>query len=284
MKMHCNSCDGIYRSFDVHFTSACDNKCAHCIDKQYEGSHICKPDVNAIVETIVKNQEGMEDVLFLGGEPCLYLKELYACVRELKERTNLKLYITTSVPKTCYDNYELFCEIIKKVDGINLSVQHYDETIADFIRGTSSQYDRQRFYAGLPYKSKIRININLVNPYLSTQEDITQCLKHYDSMGFNTIKLGELQQGYSAYASFEKAFGIKLGSPYANGCQTYLDMKNIIPNFKTRVLLKRSCFLCEETLKARPIDGIKVIAKLLSSKEGKHGVVWENGNITGGWA
>jgi hypothetical protein len=36
MKMHCNSCDGIYRSFDVHFTSACDNNCAHCIDKQYD--------------------------------------------------------------------------------------------------------------------------------------------------------------------------------------------------------------------------------------------------------
>lgn len=34
-----NCCDGIYNSFDVHFTSACDNKCGHCIDSKYEGLH-----------------------------------------------------------------------------------------------------------------------------------------------------------------------------------------------------------------------------------------------------
>lgn len=35
MKLKCNCCDGIYNSFDVHFTSACDNKCAHCVDGCY---------------------------------------------------------------------------------------------------------------------------------------------------------------------------------------------------------------------------------------------------------
>ena len=37
MKLNCNCCDGIYNSFDVHFTSACDNKCAHCIDGKFNG-------------------------------------------------------------------------------------------------------------------------------------------------------------------------------------------------------------------------------------------------------
>ena len=67
-----NCCDGIYNSFDVHFTSACDNKCAHCVDLCYKGLGISKPDVPAIVNTIVSNQQGLDDVLFLGGEPCLY--------------------------------------------------------------------------------------------------------------------------------------------------------------------------------------------------------------------
>ena len=39
-----NCCDGIYNSFDVHFTSACDNKCSHCVDACYEGSGILIPD------------------------------------------------------------------------------------------------------------------------------------------------------------------------------------------------------------------------------------------------
>ena len=75
-----NCCDGLYNSFDVHFTSACDNKCKHCIDTKYQGFKICKPDIVAISNTIIKNQKGYDDVLFLGGEPCLYLQELVDCI------------------------------------------------------------------------------------------------------------------------------------------------------------------------------------------------------------
>ena len=63
MKVKCNCCDGIYNSFDVHFTSACDNRCAHCVDAIYEGLHINMPDVDAIVKTIVDNEDGLDDVL-----------------------------------------------------------------------------------------------------------------------------------------------------------------------------------------------------------------------------
>ena len=55
-----NCCDGIYNSFDIHFTSACDNKCAHCIDLKYEGFGINKPDVNTIAKTIIENKDGFD--------------------------------------------------------------------------------------------------------------------------------------------------------------------------------------------------------------------------------
>ena len=45
MNFKCNCCDGRYNSFNVHFTSACDNNCRHCVDKCYEGLHIAKPNV-----------------------------------------------------------------------------------------------------------------------------------------------------------------------------------------------------------------------------------------------
>ena len=85
------------------------------------------------------------------------------------------------------------------------------------------------------------------------------------------------------FVSFEKTFDVKLGSPYSNGCQTYLDMEQIIPNFKTPVLLKRSCFMCEETLKATLEDGLKVISTLFSKPTNKYGVVYENGILSKGW-
>ena len=283
MIMKCNCCDGIYNSFDVHFTSACDNKCAHCVDLCYAGKNIIKPDWKAIADTIIANMDGLDDVLFLGGEPCLFLDELINCLEYLKENTSLKLYVTTSVPKVCYDNQDRFYYLISLLDGINLSVQHYREEVADEIRKTKSQYDRQAFYASLPYKEKIRINLNIVKPYLYEKDDIVECLKHYDNMGFNSIKLSEIQHGTDYYVSFEKLFDLNLGSAYSHGCQTYINMDKIIEGFKTPLLLKRSCFACEDTLKATPEDVLKTFCKLFAKQTNKYGVVYEDGTLERGW-
>lgn len=279
-----NCCDGIYNSFDVHFTSACDNKCEHCIDKKYNGLNICIPDINAIAKTAIEHKDGYDDILFLGGEPCLYLQELINCIKTIKASTELKIFVTTSVPKICYDKRDLFIELLELVDGINLSVQHYNEEIADEIRKVKSKFDRQKFYNGLPYKEKIRINLNIVKPFLYTKEDLINCLIYYDKMGFNSIKLSEIQHGKENYVSFEETFGIKLKSPFYGGCQTYLDISYIIPNFKTPLLLKRSCFMCEETLKASFLDGIKVLYKTINKNiNNKYGVIYENGKLEKGW-
>lgn len=283
MNLKCNCCDGVYNSFDVHFTSACDNDCAHCIDKKYDGTHINRPNVNAIVNTIVSNKMGFDDVLFLGGEPCVYLDELLDCVKKLKKLTDLKLYVTTSVPVVCKDKYDMFLELIDLLDGINLSVQHYKEDVADTIRRTKSKFDRQEFYRNLPHKEKIRININIVKPFLYTREDIENCLRHYDKMGFNSIKLSEIQHGTDVFVSFEKEFGINLGSPYSCGCQRYLDTTMLFGDFNTPVLLKRSCFMCEGTLNASISDGIKALINTFNHPKNKYGVVYENGKLERGW-
>ena len=279
-----NCCDGIYNSFDVHFTSICDNKCAHCIDSKYQGFNISKPDIKAISNTIIKQQDGYDDVLFLGGEPCLYLQELVDCIKLIKANTALKIYVTTAVPKICKDKYTLFLELLSLVDGINLSVQHYKEDISDQIRLVKSKFDRQKFYNSLPNKEKIRINLNIVKPYLYLKQDIIDCLNHYDKMGFNEIKLSEIQHGKDYFVSFTETFGIKLGSPYFSGCQNYIKMNKIITDFKTPVLLKRSCFMCEETLKASLMDAVKVGFKFIAPRTpNKYGIVYENGVLTKNW-
>ena len=158
-----------------------------------------------------------------------------------------------------------------------------DVICPDEIRKTKSQYDRQSFYNSLPNKEKIRININIVRPFLYTKKDISNCLKYYDSMGFNSIKLSEIQHGKEVYVSFVDTFGLKMKSAYSYGCQSWLDMNNILPGFKTPVLLKRSCFICEDSLKASLQDGIKVVAKLFNPSKNKYGVVYEDGRLTKGW-
>ncbi len=278
-----NCCDGIYNSLDVHFTSACDNDCAHCVDKKYDGLNINKPDVEKISNSVIENSKDYDDVLFLGGEPCLYLNELLECVKEIKKHTNLKVYVTTSVPKICFDEREKFIELISILDGINLSVQHYNEEVADKIRRTTSKFDRQKFYNELPFKNKIRINLNIVKPFLHSFLDITTCLIHYDRMGFNQIKISEIQHGVDQFVSFEEVFAIKLGSPFYHGCQTLLDREEIVPYMNTPVLLKRSCFVCEETLKASFMDGVKILYKSFVKPNNNYGVVYENGEVKKSW-
>lgn len=110
-------------------TSACDNKCAHCVDQCYEGLNIVKPDVEKISNTILKNKEGLDDALFLGGEPCLFLEVLIECIEKIKASSNLKVYVTTSVPEICYDNRDRFVYSLSILDGLNFSAQHYKEDI-----------------------------------------------------------------------------------------------------------------------------------------------------------
>lgn len=283
IKLKANCCDGKYNSYDVHFTSLCDNKCKHCIDACYEGKNIAKPNPQEIAKTIIEGPKELEDVLFLGGEPCLFLDELIETMELVRQaRPEIKLYITSSVPKTCYDNKDKFFKILDMVDGFNISAQHYNEEIADKIRCTTSKFNRQEFYNSLPHKEKIRINLNIVKPFLYTKEDLIKCLSHYDKMGFNSIKLSEIQHGKEFFVSFEKTMGIKLKSPFAQGCQTYIDMSKIIPGFKTPLLLKRSCFLCEETLKASFADLVKSLIRP-KSPNNVYGVIYENGKLEKGW-
>lgn len=283
IKLKCNCCDGRYNSFDVHFTKACDNDCAHCIDKKFSGIEETKPNAKAIVKTITEHANGFDDVLFLGGEPCLFLDDLIFCVKEIKAKTGLKCYVTTSVPKTCYDNKDKFNELLRICDGVNLSTQSHDEKTADTIRRTKSQYDRQAFYASLPYKEKIRINLNIVKPFLCTREDLEACLRHYDAMGFSSIKLSEIQHGTNCYVRFEDIFGIKLKSPFSHGCQTWIDTKDILPGFKTPLLLKRSCFMCEKSLQATFGDFIKANIQRAVKPKNNYAVVYEDGTMTRGW-
>jgi hypothetical protein len=205
-------------------------------------------------------------------------------IKILKKETNLKLFVTTAVPKVCKDKYDIFLEIIELIDGLNLSVQHHNEDVADEIRKTISKYDRQSFYNNLPHKEKIRINLNIIKPFLYTKEDITNCLNHYDKMGFNSIKISEIQHGKDYFVSFEDTFDIKLKPPYYSGCQKYLEMEKIIPGFKTPVLLKRSCFMCESTLNATFLDGVKVVWKKIAGKpRNNYAVIYSDGRKNQGW-
>lgn len=279
-----NCCDGIYRSFDIHFTSVCDNHCSYCIDKRttYHPDNK-RPDWKKMADTVLCNKNEINDILILGGEPFLYQDELLSFVSRIKQNSNLGVYITTSFPKTIYDDKcQTFLEILNIVDGINISAHHFIQSKADKVRGTRSEFKRNEVYKFLPHKEKIRICLNLVKGSLDDKKEIKRAVKFFDDFG--SIKLNELQHATESFVSFENIMGIKFPSPYYHGCQT--NINNLFPDSKSEIILKRSCFMVEPSLKAGLKDGLKLLYKkffLSSMPERVFGVVFEDGKLQPRW-
>ena len=285
IKYNVNICDQIENELQVHFTKRCPNKCPFCVDALNGGLHntINKPDVMSIFQRITEHKDEVDSVGISGGEPMLYMHELLNLVELIKENTTLKVYIITSLPYSAYKHKDILFKIIDLCDGISISPQHYDEVVADKIRGHKSLYDRQSFYAELPHKEKITLNINMVKPYLCTKDEICKCIKHYNDMGFKNIKLAELFNREDMYVSFEDAFGIKLKSPFAHGCKTEFDITPWIPSFDGKFTLKRVCFLVCKLRHATFSDTFKAATRPLFAKKYSFGVIYEDGSLHPYW-
>jgi len=283
VKYNINTCDQIHNEFMVHFTKACENKCAFCIDAMNKGIKPQKPDVDKIFESIYAHKDNVKDVTISGGEPCLYMEELFDLVTRIKEQTTLNVNVISSLPTSCWTKRELFFQILEKIDGFAFSPQHYKEDIADKIRGCKSKYNHQTLYKMLPHKEKMCVNINLIKGYLDTKEEICKCINHYNKIGFTTIKVAELFDKPDLFVSFENIFNLKLKKPFSCGCKTVFDITPWIPTFKGTFILKRTCFMVNKALHASFGDLFKIITRPLFAKNYSFGVIYENGEIKPYW-
>lgn len=285
VKYNVNTCDQIGNELQIHFTKSCPNKCPFCIDATNKGLDVgCTvPRVEKIYERIMEFKDNIDSICISGGEPMLFITQLLSLIKMVKESTNLKVYVISSIPKNCYSYPNTFNEILELIDGLAISPQHYKEEIADQMRGHKSKFDRQAFYAALPHKEKITMNINMVKPYLYTKDEIIACVKHYNDLGFKDIKLVELFNMEDMYVNFEETFGVKLKSPFAHGCKTEFDIRPWIPSYDGKFTLKRTCFLVNKLLHANMSDMFKAATRKFFEKPYYFGVVYEDGSIHPYW-
>jgi len=276
MKLVCNSCDGKYNSVDVRFTKSCDNNCSFCIEKNGLLS-LGEPNVEEMAKSVLKT--GIKDVLILGGEPLLYIDRVLNFVNLIREHVDT-IYITTSLPRTIVQNWKNFEKIMETIDGLNVSIQHYDPKINNDILRANNRHDRIELLRqiNIRHSSKVRTSINLVKGSIDTKEKLLKTLSKLEFNGCSNFKINELQDS-SEYVSYEEIMKETLPNPYSNGCQTKIKIENI----QASVLLKRSCFAVEKTKKANIFDLIKVISRMFYKKSNIFRVVYENGYINKGW-
>ena len=274
-----NSCDGFYHdSLDVRFTNICDNNCPFCIERN--GLSLQKLNIPKMIETT--KQSKRKNILILGGEPLLQLKNVLAYINGIRNYVD-NIYITTSLPKTISDDWSTFCEIMHKINGLNVSLQHYDYHMNNQIMHASSDHNRIKLLKQIcntdDFANICRVSINLVKGYIDNKSDIDKFLSTMEELDVKHVKINELQNNEDLYVAFEQAYHYKLPSPYAHGCQHDIDLP-----YELRITLKRSCFCVNQNLNASVADLEKAIIKKIKPVKQKHQMVlYESGELSDGW-
>lgn len=327
MNLRCNSCDGIYGSLDIRFSRVCTNKCPFCIEQKHGVNTRSKnPDIRKMSDNIfsinhdlrsdlIPNQN-IESILILGGEPLLYFEKLINFIKDIRSFSNMKIYVTTSLPANCV-TYPQFEELVTRVDGVNISYHSgWKETNAAIYSGlkyTTYWETKKREYLvriNRRYSHKIRINLNLNKCGVNSLNDLRYALNTFALLGCKWVKINELQDSPEDYVSFEDLTEENLPSPYAHGCEsvlyyqglTYSLDSNLSPvkpalyhrknlpdwlkgiKLPDLITLKRSCFLTEPSQEATLSDLTKLILrKVLPLPKKKFRVMYEDGSVYKGW-
>jgi len=274
-----NCCDGIFNTVDIRFTKKCDNKCSFCIE-QYSKILASNTNVSEIYKSILSTKT--DEILILGGEPFLEIHKLKFLI-ELLRKHNIKIYITTSLPKEIYDNWNYFVYIMDNIAGLNVSIQHWDYIKNNEILHATSTHNRLELlhFITNKYSNKVRACINLVKGSIDSKENLFYAINKIKELNVINFKINELCHSDS-FVSFEKIMNIKMKSPYAHGCYTKV-LQEEFPNLN--IELKRSCFITEKSLQANFNDLFKVMLKksFIKSIQNKFCVIYENGKIYKNW-
>ena len=284
----CNSCDGCYaNSLDVRFTKSCDNDCPFCIERC--GISGQQTNVEKLISSTLESKK--KDILILGGEPLLKIEEVLAYVKGIREYVD-NIYITTSLPITIDSHWNTFCEIMNYIDGLNVSLQHYNSIVNNQALNATSKHNRLELLSKIckndDFANKVRVSINLVRGYIDTRLKLDVFLATMEILNVKHVKINELQHEPHLYVSFEELYSIKMKSPYAYGCQQNIRLKS---HKDLKITLKRACFCVNENLDATFMDMCKAILKttILKSKRSKNNnnndfkVLYEDGTLMKGW-
>ena len=284
IKYNSNTCDRIDNELMLQLTKACPNSCAFCIDKFNHGVQ-GPPDFSNIKCRILEHADKVNGITISGGEPLIYIIEVLDLIKFIKENTNLKITLNTSIPYECYLYESVFNEIVEIVDTVLLSAQHYDQKIADKIRKSKSKFDRNNFYKNLSHKEKYIISLNIHKPYLYKLDDILKNIEFFYNLGFSNIKLAELFEQPEMHVSIKDILQIRLPQPFAVQCSNKnVNIKHLLPNFNGNLTIKTVCFIKSKNLKANFWDLFKTCTRFLFKKKKYYfGVIQPNGDIHPYW-
>ena len=235
-----NGCEenGFPSSLDIEITSACNGSCRMCFQRGI-------PRVNDAPVGIMKSSmdlmaDAFDDVLFLGGEPMLYLERLIEMAKYAKEMGK-KTYVTTN--GSFLGDNEATCQLARFFDGINISIHSGDLKVNESITGVSLNKDELKRAVAILSGKSLRINCVLQKDGVKNLDGVDEILRLVKEINIKGIKFTELQltsgvveEMKGKFVSLDEIFGTDfIDFLMGDKCEAQYESDGI--NFS----LKRSC-------------------------------------------
>ena len=284
-----NFCDGVDHSPEakvkelsgvaVRITSKCDSRCPFCIANA-DMQRVLPVNVDKMIETI-KNSD-IKTLQILGGEPFLFLNNCIKLVESVQDQIE-HMFFTTAIPYTLVTQWDKFERVMKTTKNLYVSIQSVDWEKNNRLMNSKKDFNRIEILRKIVenYGDGVTVVLNLVKGGVDNYDELYYSLNFLREMGVKNIRINELQGAEDQYVNFEQIAGIKMESPYAHGCKTKM---NIYP--EVNIIVKRSCFMVEDSLGATDEDIEKLQYKLDNPEKfqwREKNVLYEDGSLEFKW-
>ena len=286
-----NFCDGIDYSptgqkkkvegLAVRITANCDNSCTFCIasEDMKNKRHVNIP---KMIETVLNS--GAESLEILGGEPLLFLDNCIQLLEGVRHQVKYVRFIS-SIPYTLISQWEKFEHIMNmpELGILHTSIQSTNWKVNNQLLNAKRNFDRISVLKKIAenYPDKLMVVLNLVTGGVDNKGKLYESLDDLHAMGVKKVRINELQKSGNQYVNFENISGINMPSPYAHGCKTPIKIYEGL-----EIIVKRACFMVEETLTATEEDAAKMEDKYLNPQKyawQENNVCYEDGSLSEYW-
>jgi len=225
-----NFCGGNFQDWlEVNLLKSCNAKCSWCIERS--GFH---PDYIATTEKIAEMAiaSGKTNIILLGGEPLLY-KGLRKLI-ELLRIAGKKIWITSN---GFLLSREFVLENLPGINGINISIHHYD--LARNKEITKIMIDENRLKESIEELHSlgvsIRMNCNIISGQIDNEDEIMAYLKWAKSIEADKVRFAELKEDDENFVDLAKMLNYQYGlndDPFTHGCNSDCIIDGVPVNFR----------------------------------------------------
>jgi len=235
-----NSCAGNFSDWlEVHLIDKCNAHCAWCVEK--DGYHPKKSADWPRIATQIINHDAT-NVILLGGEPTLY-KYLRPLIRALNN-ANKKVWITTNGSMLTPEFIE------NNLEGINISIHHYDLKLNEKITGVSLKN------LSIGKLKNVRFNCNCISGAIDSVTKILNYIEFAKQSGADKVRFAELKNDTHKFVDLSKLFEYLNDDPFTEGCSHDVKINGFDVNFR------QMCGL-QTPLRPKPVNPQQIIKKVL---------------------